>query len=1576
MRKFLCSILLLFLAASVAMRAASVPDKLYMYGDVSSSGWSELAVNSSPVDGKFSYNLKVSKGTGYITFCTGTIDVSSTWTIEAGCTRYGCGGSSNVAAASGNSYGMYSGNDKCWTVSTGEYDVEVDFNTNTPTVTFTRQQGGSGGDDGNDFVVPDEMYLHGTFTNKSWEFNTEMTKEDKSFTVTKEIAKDDEIFITLTTKESNGAWNFGSGYVRYGHPNNETEISSGVAEPFGVNENCFIIPSGGTWTITMTFTSQYGGNITFTKENVGDDDQIPATLYLSGAFTGDVWDFNKPMTKNGDVFTAEVEVTNTVHSQLFTTFTSGQITLNESGEWTSYGTRYGAASVETLVTSGESLNFKAGSSNAFQLPRSGKWEVSVSFTTPRSGQVTFTRTGDIEGIDDPEPDPGEKALYIAGDLNSGGWKDIVAVFPTDHKYQYVIAVEKATGFVTFCTTPLISNNWQTSGVRYGAGTSEIDVVSGTKYTMHPNNEQCWKLAEGVYDVVVDFSAGSESVTFTLQGTENPDDPDDPDDPYKYDPANGEKSSLSPTGTLPVVYIKTDDVMRNRNLQDKEYRAGVYWIDTKGLPGFEGKDVGSEDAPLDLTIKARGNFTRTGFAKKPYKLKLGSKQGLLGLTKSKHFALLNHADDDKGFLRNFVGFNLGARIGLPWTPKEQPVELVINGDYRGIYFLTESIRVGDGRVPITELEDNEEDNTICSGGYLVELDNYKDSGTIVISDNGPVWVTPDTPEEYSGIQKRFVKEQFEKMNQLVNAASDELWSYMDLDAAARYYVVMEIIHHWEAYHGSTYLYRDRGKDQKWTFSPLWDCGHAFDESYQGFYQQYFTAIGDNYYGNTWIKDLRRNGKFMDKVKESFSWFLNCCYGNLVEDMENYIASIKEASQQDHLRWKDAPLPDQYNDPYNGNYPTNPTAIKTNSASDIVNDLNDVKNALSYKVDWLKGQWNYRSDILTEPVGDTTPAAELPVFVSPDYNPRAKQITLYYKNNNMNEQSDVRIWAWTTDDNDENDNNLFSQDWNDRPALAIDKDDAGEYYAYYTLDIPSTEVDRKLHVIISFNEGNTPNSRITVINPVDGSLYRNFSTTAESGFVPHVKPYSETLPLLSVTTTDGVAIVDTENEITASFGLEPCNTSATTVNATGTIRGRGTTTWADYDKKPYKLKLDKKVSFGGMPVSKHWLLMPWAADSDLCMLRNIIGHELSRRIGLAWTPGEYPVELTINGEYLGIYFVVENIRPAAERVQVADISDYKGQTEVLENWNDWIIELDNTVSEEEADFTALDGKLRFVADEPSYTNKNVNEESRQAIKKRVQDLMEAIYDNGRWNDIERLLDVEEAARYYVVQELMDDPHAFHTGCFLTISSINDGPDAKFKLGPVWDFSHAFNSAKTGTKSDFIFNQTNEDENLADALDFTRTLYGRQEFRNAVVKEYCRFMGYPEPVLPESASPSHAPLKAAATETGTYTGINDYITSAAARYADAGDKEDAKWNNGITTTAINTAAAQAVSNLEDSKNYLDDQWKELVQTSVSDIVVDSENLPTEYYDVTGCRISDPIPGTVIIVKQGSRVTKRIAH
>lgn len=544
---------------------------------------------------------------------------------------------------------------------------------------------------------------------------------------------------------------------------------------------------------------------------------------------------------------------------------------------------------------------------------------------------------------------GEK-IYLRGSCNDWGAQSKY-LFTDKGDGVYTLHLDALDGQFKFATT-----DWSTVDLgAAGANSTSVEISAGK---MRLQREGANMVVHNITNVDMTLSISGENnedafLTITADGL-----------------TGGTVSGLS--GTLPILYIDTDPIMISKDLDDKEYRKGTYWLDANGCDWA--KSIGSADEMLPLDIKARGNWTRKGFAKKPFKLKLGAKQSMCGMTKSKHYAILAHADDSRAYLRNFVGFNLGKRIGLPWTPEQQPIEVVINGDYRGIYFLTESIRIEEKRINIAELKDNETDPELCSGGYLIELDNYEEGTQIIqpeINGNDVMRVTFDTPEVYSDLQYRFVEDQFSLMNKMISDHDANLWKYMDLDMAARYYIVEEIIDHRESYHGSTYMFRDRGEGKKWTFSPLWDCGNAFTRLDV---ESYFSESAP--FGSLWIANMRQVPGFMDKVKETWAWFWGTRVGNdgadVYSDIDAYLARIEAAAKADRARWKDAPIPSL------------PGATTVTDNSDLEPGRAFVKECLQRKTAWLAKEWCQPNANASEPAMDTTPAAPLPEYVASGIN----------------------------------------------------------------------------------------------------------------------------------------------------------------------------------------------------------------------------------------------------------------------------------------------------------------------------------------------------------------------------------------------------------------------------------------------------------------------------------------------------------------------------------------------------------------------------------------------------------------
>jgi len=56
------------------------------------------------------------------------------------------------------------------------------------------------------------------------------------------------------------------------------------------------------------------------------------------------------------------------------------------------------------------------------------------------------------------------------------------------------------------------------------------------------------------------------------------------------------------------------------------------------------------------------------------------------------------------------------IGLKFTPRCELVDIIVNGNFRGNYFICDQVEVKEGRVDIEEISDND-----ISGGYLIEID---------------------------------------------------------------------------------------------------------------------------------------------------------------------------------------------------------------------------------------------------------------------------------------------------------------------------------------------------------------------------------------------------------------------------------------------------------------------------------------------------------------------------------------------------------------------------------------------------------------------------------------------------------------------------------------------------------------------------------------------------------------------------------------------------------------------------------------------------------------------------------------
>ena len=114
------------------------------------------------------------------------------------------------------------------------------------------------------------------------------------------------------------------------------------------------------------------------------------------------------------------------------------------------------------------------------------------------------------------------------------------------------------------------------------------------------------------------------------------------------------------------------------------------------------DTGTTVCSQDLTqVRCRGNSSFKYFLKKSYQFKLTTKSNLFGMGKSKTWLLIGNGRD-RSQLRNYITSAMAEYVGLQYTPEMVYADLYMNGEYRGLYLLTEKIQVSSSRVDIADL----------------------------------------------------------------------------------------------------------------------------------------------------------------------------------------------------------------------------------------------------------------------------------------------------------------------------------------------------------------------------------------------------------------------------------------------------------------------------------------------------------------------------------------------------------------------------------------------------------------------------------------------------------------------------------------------------------------------------------------------------------------------------------------------------------------------------------------------------------------------------------------------------------
>ena len=316
------------------------------------------------------------------------------------------------------------------------------------------------------------------------------------------------------------------------------------------------------------------------------------------------------------------------------------------------------------------------------------------------------------------------------------------------------------------------------------------------------------------------------------------------------------------------------------------------------------------------IRGRGNSTWEWYPKKPYRLKLDEKASILGLDEEKDWVLLANYRDPTNVMNTFV-FEMGRGLGIPFTNHTRYVELTLNGDYKGLYQLTEQVEQGKSRVNISGKK-----------GWLLSLD--VDDGPAESPGAGdnfwsqvykmPVCVKSPEAEDYA-TPETLVGDAREALRALEDPILvhdyDALAKVMDISVMIDYLLIQEFIYNVEvAAPRSIYLYKDDGADARWTFGPLWDfdAGFDFDWGQMTTGHTFFTAYNETVLGTdparhisnysyvpSFFTDMWKNRQFVSEVKARWKEISPRIISEFWTETKRYADAAAEAMARDAQRW---------------------------------------------------------------------------------------------------------------------------------------------------------------------------------------------------------------------------------------------------------------------------------------------------------------------------------------------------------------------------------------------------------------------------------------------------------------------------------------------------------------------------------------------------------------------------------------------------------------------------------------------------------------------------------------------------
>ncbi len=375
--------------------------------------------------------------------------------------------------------------------------------------------------------------------------------------------------------------------------------------------------------------------------------------------------------------------------------------------------------------------------------------------------------------------------------------------------------------------------------------------------------------------------------------------------------------------LPIIVINTDNF-----IVDEPKVGGDMGIIDNGN-GQRNNLTDSYSYEGRIGIELRGQTSQFLFDKKSYGFETWDANDedldttLLGLPKEEDWILYGPYSD-KTMIRNALIYELSNQIGM-YASRTRFCELMLNGQYQGVYVLMEKIKRDGDRVDIKKLNPDEIEAPDISGGYLLRLDKLDDNDQNIFSSN---YATSDRPLTYQVVypnENDLQPEQFQYIQDYMNdfeaALSGENYTdamlgyrqYIDVNTFIDFLLLNELGRNPDAYRISTFFHKEHDADGGLLkMGPIWDfnigMGNAnfcMGSSPEGWVFDYNSVCPDDaWLIGYWWDRLLSDEAFANEVAVRWQTLRQTTFSleNIHQMIDDYAQLLDEAQVRNYERWQ--------------------------------------------------------------------------------------------------------------------------------------------------------------------------------------------------------------------------------------------------------------------------------------------------------------------------------------------------------------------------------------------------------------------------------------------------------------------------------------------------------------------------------------------------------------------------------------------------------------------------------------------------------------------------------------------------